>query len=36
MPKRSAVPYLILRSAAVRNSSLDASVMSALLNFVLK
>ena len=35
VPIRSAVPYLILRSAAVRHSSLDASVTSALLNFVL-
>jgi len=36
VPMRSVVPYLILRSAGVRHSSLDASVMSALLNFVLK
>ena len=36
VPIRSVVPYLIFRSAAVRHSSFDASVMSALLNFVLK
>ena len=36
VPMRSVVPYLILRSAGVRHSSLDASVMSVLLNFVLK
>jgi hypothetical protein len=36
VPIRSVVPNLILRSAGVRHSSLDASVMSALLNFVLK
>jgi hypothetical protein len=36
VPMRSVVPYLTLRSAGVRHSSLDASVMSALLNFVLK
>jgi hypothetical protein len=36
VPIRSVVPYLILRSAAVRHSSFDASLMSALLNFVLK
>jgi hypothetical protein len=35
VPMRSAVPYLILRSAGVRHSSLDASVISALLSFVL-
>ena len=36
VPIRSVVPYLILRSAAVRHSSFDASVISSLLNFVLK
>ena len=36
VPIRSVVPYLILRSAAVRHSSFDASVINSLLNFVLK
>jgi hypothetical protein len=34
-PRRMVVPYLILRSAADVHSSLKASVMSALLSFVL-
>ena len=36
VPVRSVVPYLILRSAAVRHSTADTSVISALLSLVLR